>query len=119
MKKVKRYRIDAPGTYSGVVGYTDVMIATRRGRFNLKVEHAPGSPEWPMTETDRDEKFLDCAGRVVVTMNDYALKQLGLMDGEGQSTESSNDMRRRVEDFVYDCFDPDCAGEPVCAMARM
>ncbi len=65
MKKVKRYRIDAPGTYSGVVGHTDVMIATKRGRFNLKVEHAPGSPEWPMTEADRDEKFLDCAGRVL------------------------------------------------------
>jgi hypothetical protein len=31
----------------------------------LRVDHAPGSPEWPMTATDRDEKFLDCAGRVL------------------------------------------------------
>jgi 2-methylcitrate dehydratase PrpD len=65
MKKVKRYRIEAKGTYSGVVGYTDVMIATRRGRHTLRVDHAPGSPEWPMTQGDRDEKFLDCAGRVL------------------------------------------------------
>jgi 2-methylcitrate dehydratase PrpD len=65
MTKVKRYRIEASGTYSGVVGYTDVAIATKRGRFDLRVEHAPGSPEWPMTDADRDEKFLDCAGRVL------------------------------------------------------
>ena len=65
MKKVKRYRIEAAGTYSGVVGYSDVMIATTRGRFTLRVEHAPGSPEAPMTESDRNEKFLDCAGRVL------------------------------------------------------
>ncbi len=65
MAKVKRYRIEAAGTFSGVVGYTDVMIATSRGRYSLRVDHAPGSPEWPMTEADRDGKFLDCAGRVL------------------------------------------------------
>jgi 2-methylcitrate dehydratase PrpD len=65
MKKVKRYRIEAKGTFSGVVGYTDVMIATKRGRHTLRVDHAPGSPEWPMTAADRTEKFLDCAGRVL------------------------------------------------------
>lgn len=65
MKKVKRYRIASEGTFSGVVGYTDVTIATKRGKHELRVEHAPGSPEWPMTEADRKEKFLDCAGRVL------------------------------------------------------
>ena len=65
MAKVQRYRIEATGTFSGVVGYTDVMIATKRGRHTLRVDHAPGSPEWPMTEADRDEKCLDCAGRVL------------------------------------------------------
>jgi 2-methylcitrate dehydratase PrpD len=65
MKKVKRYRIDAKGTFSGVVGYTDVLIATKGGRHTMRVDHAPGSPEWPMTPADRDEKFLDCAGRVL------------------------------------------------------
>ena len=65
MPMVKRCRIEGTGTYSGVVGYTDVMIATKRGRFNVRVDHAPGSPESPMTAADRDEKFLDCAGRVL------------------------------------------------------
>jgi 2-methylcitrate dehydratase PrpD len=79
MTKVKRYRIEASGTYSGVVGYSDVMIATQRGRFNLRVEHAPGSPEWPMTGQERDEKFLDCAGRVLGAPG--AQQLLGLLRG--------------------------------------
>ena len=65
MSKVKRYRIEDTKVYSGVVGYTDVAIATTRGRFSSRVEHAPGSPEWPMTGVEHDEKFLDCAGRVL------------------------------------------------------
>jgi 2-methylcitrate dehydratase PrpD len=65
MPKIRRYRIEDDKVYSGVVGYTDVAIATKRGRFSMRVEHAPGSPEWPMTEVERVEKFLDCAGRVL------------------------------------------------------
>ena len=65
MPKVKRSRIQAEGTYSGVVGYSDVTIATTRGEFRTRVEHAPGSPEAPMTPSDRVEKFMDCAGRVL------------------------------------------------------
>lgn len=79
MKKVKRYRIEAKGTFSGVVGYSDVMIATKRGRHELRIEHAPGSPEWPMTESDRKEKFLDCAGRVLGAPG--AQKLLTLLEG--------------------------------------
>jgi 2-methylcitrate dehydratase PrpD len=65
MPKVKRYRIEAKGTYSGVVGYTDLAIDTQRGKFTIREEHAPGSPEAPMTASDRVEKFMDCAGRVL------------------------------------------------------
>ena len=65
MPKVKRSRIAAEGTYSGVVGYSDVTITTGRGTFRTRVEHAPGSPEAPMTASDRVEKFMDCAGRVL------------------------------------------------------
>ena len=65
MPKVKRYRIEAEGTFSGVVGYTDVAIDTKRGKFTIREEHAPGSPEAPMTPADRVEKFMDCAGRVL------------------------------------------------------
>jgi 2-methylcitrate dehydratase PrpD len=65
MPKVKRYRIEAQGTFSGVVGYSDVAVETKRGRFTIREEHAPGSPEAPMTPADRVEKFMDCAGRVL------------------------------------------------------
>jgi 2-methylcitrate dehydratase PrpD len=65
MPKVKRVRMEGKGTYSGVVGYTDLAIDTKRGRFTIRQEHAPGSPEEPMTAADRVEKFMDCAGRVL------------------------------------------------------
>ncbi|OGA45970.1 MAG: hypothetical protein A3G25_02210, partial [Betaproteobacteria bacterium RIFCSPLOWO2_12_FULL_63_13] len=65
IKKVRRYRIASDKVYSGVVGYTDIAIDTARGRFEMRVERTPGSPAWPMTEQDRVEKFMDCAGRVL------------------------------------------------------
>jgi 2-methylcitrate dehydratase PrpD len=65
MAKTRRYRIEDKGTYSGVVGYNDVSIATTRGKFELRVDKVPGSPAWPMTAQDRVEKFTDCAGRVL------------------------------------------------------
>jgi 2-methylcitrate dehydratase PrpD len=65
IKKVRRYRIASDKVYSGVVGYTDIAIDTARGRFEMRVERTPGSPAWPMTEQDRIEKFMDCAGRVL------------------------------------------------------
>ncbi len=65
MPKVKRSRIESKGTFSGVVGYSDVAVETKRGRFTIREEHAPGSPEAPMTPADRVEKFMDCAGRVL------------------------------------------------------
>ena len=65
MPKVKRVPMAGKGHFSGVVGYTDVAIDTKRGRFTTRQEHAPGSPEEPMTAADRVEKFMDCAGRVL------------------------------------------------------
>ncbi|MBI3042656.1 MAG: MmgE/PrpD family protein [Betaproteobacteria bacterium] len=65
MAKTRRYRIEDRGVYSGVVGYNDVAIETRRGSFQKRVDRVPGSPAWPMTASDRVEKFLDCAGRVL------------------------------------------------------
>jgi len=65
MAKVRRYRIEDSKVYSGLIGYTDVAIATRRGRFTVRVEHTPGSPAWPMSEAERAEKFMDSAGRVL------------------------------------------------------
>jgi len=63
--KVRRYRIEDDGVYSGLVGYTDIEVATRRGRFRTRVDRTPGSPAWPMSAEDRVAKFLDCSGRVL------------------------------------------------------
>lgn len=65
MPKVERFRIPDSKVYSGVTGYNDIEIITTRGTFKLHIDRVPGSPAWPMTPTDRAEKFLDCAGRVL------------------------------------------------------
>ncbi len=65
MKNVKRYRVADPKMYSGAVGYNDIMIRTTKGEYRVREERAPGSPAWPMSPAERDEKFLDCAGRVL------------------------------------------------------
>lgn len=65
LAKVRRYRIDDPKMYSGAVGYNDIMVRTTRGAFRVRENRAPGSPDWPMTAAERNEKFLDCAGRVL------------------------------------------------------
>jgi 2-methylcitrate dehydratase PrpD len=65
LAKVRRYRIDDPKMYSGAVGYNDIMVRTSRGELKVRENRAPGSPDWPMTAAERNEKFLDCAGRVL------------------------------------------------------
>ena len=76
MAKVERYRIPAEGTYSGVVGYSDIEIETSKSRFSMRVDRVPGSPEWPVTEAMAVEKFMDCAGRVLGTPGAKALLEL-------------------------------------------
>jgi 2-methylcitrate dehydratase PrpD len=65
MKKVRRYSIPDDKFYSGISGYTDVAVTTKRGRFEMRVDRVPGSPAWPLTREERNEKFLDCAKRVL------------------------------------------------------
>jgi len=65
MQKTRRYRIQDSKMYTGAVGYNDVLVRTTRGEFKVRESRAPGSPDWPMTAAERDEKFLDCAGRVL------------------------------------------------------
>ncbi len=60
MEKVRRVPMPGQGSFSGVVGYTDVEIVTRSGRFSTRIDHTPGSPEAPMTASDRRDKFLGC-----------------------------------------------------------
>jgi len=67
MEKVQRYRVADDKVYSGTVGYTDIEISTRRGTNYLRVDKGPGSPAWPMSIADHEEKFLDCASRALST----------------------------------------------------
>lgn len=79
LKKVRRYRIEESKMYSGAVGYNDVTVRTTRGEYKRRENRAPGSPDWPMTAAERDEKFLDCAGRVLGGIG--ARRVLGLAIG--------------------------------------
>jgi len=65
MRKVRRYAIADDQLYSGISGYTDIAVDTVRGRFAMRVDRVPGSPAWPMTDADRQAKFLDCVARVL------------------------------------------------------
>jgi 2-methylcitrate dehydratase PrpD len=76
MAKVHRYRIPDEKTYSGIAGYTDLSLDTRRGRFEMRVDRVPGSLAWPMTEADRTAKFMDCATRVLGQPRGEKLLQL-------------------------------------------
>jgi 2-methylcitrate dehydratase PrpD len=65
MRKVRRARVPDSKIYSGTLGYTDIEIVTRRGKFARRIDRAPGSAAWPMTPSDHEEKFVDCAARVL------------------------------------------------------
>jgi 2-methylcitrate dehydratase PrpD len=65
MRKVRRARVPDSKIYSGTLGYTDVEIVTPRGKFARRIDRAPGSAAWPMTANDHEEKFVDCASRVL------------------------------------------------------
>lgn len=65
MPNVKRYRIEDTKMYTGAVGYNDIYIKTKTGEHRFREDRAPGSPQWPVMADERDEKFLDCAGRVL------------------------------------------------------
>lgn len=58
MKKVRRVHIPDDKIYSGIGGYNKVAVTTKRGIYEAKESRVPGSPEWPMSDADRDEKFL-------------------------------------------------------------
>ena len=83
--KVRRYRVDDEKLYSSKIGYTDVAITTKRGRFSIRAERVSGSPQWPMTAPERKEKFMDCASRVLgvrgaSTLHDFLERFASLPD---------------------------------------
>ena len=76
MAKVKRLHIDDGNVYTGSSGYNNVKVRSVRGEFSQRIEKCPGSPAWPMSEADRDEKFMDCSGRVLGEKGARALLDL-------------------------------------------
>lgn len=73
MKRVRRRRIPDERIYSGTVGYTDVEIESRRGRWQRRVTNAPGSAQWPINGKERRDKFLDCASRILPAEDSHDL----------------------------------------------
>lgn len=78
MQKVKRYRVEDTRTFSGTTGYNDITIRTPRGEFSMHIDRTPGSPAWPVSAAERDEKFLDCAGPVLGNAEARSLLDLAL-----------------------------------------
>ena len=79
MAKVKRLHVDDGKVYSGTTGYNDLTVKTTRGELKMHIDKTPGSPAWPMSAAERDEKFIDCAARVLGEQG--ARKSLGLVSG--------------------------------------
>jgi 2-methylcitrate dehydratase PrpD len=75
--KISRYPIADSRTFAGTVGYNDITVKTARGELKLHVDKTPGSPFWPVSAAERDEKFLDCAGRVLT--DEGARRLLGIL----------------------------------------
>ena len=44
----------------------------------MRVDRTPGSPAWPVSAAERDEKFLDCAGHVLGSAGARGLLDLAL-----------------------------------------
>jgi hypothetical protein len=51
--------------YTGAVGFNEIYIKTKSNEYRLREDRAPGSRQWPVLADERDEKFLDCAARVL------------------------------------------------------
>ncbi len=65
MPKVRRYRIEADGIWSGTKGYTDIAVQTRKGRYERRIERTPGSPTWPLTAEQHRAKFIGNSARAI------------------------------------------------------
>ena len=74
--RVTRFTIECEGVFSGLAGHTDIIVNTGRGRYTLREDRTPGSPDWPLTPQERSDKFLDCAS--VVMPADRAAKVLAV-----------------------------------------
>ena len=64
LAKVKRRTIPDEKNYTGLTGYNIVSVKTLRGLFETREDRTPGSFAGPLTDADRQTKFIDCASLV-------------------------------------------------------
>jgi hypothetical protein len=48
-----------------MTGHNDIVVTTNGGRFEVRADRVPGSRGWPLSDKDRDDKFLDCAAAML------------------------------------------------------
>lgn len=65
MSRVKSFALPGDEVHNGLTGYNEIVVDTTHGRFEKHIDRTPGSPQWPLTEPERVEKFMDCAGLVL------------------------------------------------------
>lgn len=65
LAKVRRETIPDDKHYTGLVGYNVVKVATKNRQFEVREDRTPGSPAWPLSDSDRTIKFMDCATPVL------------------------------------------------------
>lgn len=75
--KVRRETIPDTMHYTGLVGYNMISVATKLQRFETREDRTPGSPAWPLSETERSAKFMSCASLALGEADARAL--LGLL----------------------------------------
>jgi 2-methylcitrate dehydratase PrpD len=65
MELVRRIHIPDEKYYSGVDGYNDIIVTTKNERFEVREDRISGSRAWPVSDQERDAKFIDCASTIL------------------------------------------------------
>lgn len=94
MQRVRRIHIPDEKFYSGIVGYNEITVTTGRDRFEVREDRVPGSRAWPLSENDRDDKFVDCARPVLGEAGTTALL------AQLKAVQSAGDVRALVKATV-------------------
>ncbi|GAA4335946.1 MmgE/PrpD family protein [Pigmentiphaga soli] len=73
MARVERYPVAADGILSSLKGFTDVEVRAGGKTCSMRVDRTPGSSEWPLSDADRQAKFMDCCDGVLTAGQAQAL----------------------------------------------
>ncbi|HEY4067886.1 MAG TPA: MmgE/PrpD family protein [Burkholderiaceae bacterium] len=95
MARVRVHPIEDTKRWSATVGYNDVVIETARGRFAMRVHTTPGSPQTPLSASELDAKFTDCARAALGDAGAAAALRLARdLQGQPDCTELIARLRR-------------------------